>query len=323
MILSHIALFLFSGVLIWFCAGRLIDSVTRLAQGFRQSAFITAFFVLGLITSIGEFSVMLNSTLEGVPEISAGNLVGGKILIFLFIIPFLAINTRGGVVVKHSLTNRRLLMTLATITLPVLFLSNGTVSILEGFMCLIAYAGVAYLMRPSGSIDAIAESVRDGNVAGVFSIMKHIAIVVVGSMLIFFAGGILVEETVFLSGAFGIPSSIIGLLVLAVGTNIPELTIVVRSVQKRQAEIAFGNYIGATMTTTALFGVLAIMNGPFTVEIAQFATSLIVFAVGLILFYIFSRTNNTLSRAEGFIMLGLYAVFVFIEMSIAASHVLG
>ena len=132
-VLVNFVLFVLSGVIVWFFAGRLIDSVDRVARRFRQSGFTVAFFVLGFPTTIGEISVMVNATINGVPEVSAGNLVGASIVLLLFLVPVLAI-LGNGIRLKDILTRPGLAVPLLAVTLPTLCLLEGEASRTEGLI---------------------------------------------------------------------------------------------------------------------------------------------------------------------------------------------
>jgi len=111
---EHIILFLTSIGIVWFFSGLIVDAIDRMAARFHKSSFTVAFFVLGFLTSISEFSVMVNSTLAGAPQISAGNLSGASFIILLFIIPLLAI-IGNGIQVKNTLPKKHLALVLAVI----------------------------------------------------------------------------------------------------------------------------------------------------------------------------------------------------------------
>src|SRR3989338_3153819 len=121
---GHVLLFLFSAGIIWFFAGLLIESTDRLARHFHKNGFIVAFFVLGFITSISEIAVAVNATIKGVPEISAGNLVGASFVILLFIIPFLAA-IGNKIELRHTLSRQNLRLCFCYLPPPGRFCGKG------------------------------------------------------------------------------------------------------------------------------------------------------------------------------------------------------
>ena len=68
--------YIFSFLLIWFVAGLIVTSVDRLAHKLNLSSFAVSFFLLGILTSVPEISVGINSLIDKKPEIFVGNLIG-------------------------------------------------------------------------------------------------------------------------------------------------------------------------------------------------------------------------------------------------------
>ncbi len=319
MILGHLALFVLSMAVIWFFGGRLVDSTDRMAHRLHKSGFRVAFFVLGFITSISEFSVMVSASLDKAPEISAGNLVGASIVIFLLIIPFLAIRSHG-IKLAHTLTKGQLLVALIAVFLPAALMADGIATPNEGLVCLLMYALLIYVMRPMMHASStpppmpIVPGEPQGPLDKFVTTTKDVLGILVGGVIIFFASRVLIDETHFLSDLFGIPGSFIGLLILSIGTNIPELVVAIRAVQKKHTDIALGNYLGSAITNTVLFGLLVLINGRFTIDAAEFSITSIVTGVGLIAFYWFARSKNILSRMEGWALAAMYIVFVLFQI---------
>jgi cation:H+ antiporter len=133
---------------------------------------------------------------------------------------------------------------------------------------------------------------------------------------IFLISKVLVLEGLYLATAFAVPTSFIGLLVLSIGTNAPELMIAVRAVRARRKDIAFGNYVGSAAMNTLLFGFLLLFNGGFVLERREFLITAPLFLFGLGLFALFSRSRSTLSRSEGIILLFFYFVFLIAQLAI-------
>jgi len=303
---------------IWFFGGRLVDSTDRMAHRLHKSGFRVAFFVLGFITSISEFSVMVSASLDHAPQISAGNLVGASIVIFLLIIPFLAIRSHG-IKLAHTLTKWQLLVALIAVFLPAALMADGIATPNEGIVCLLIYALLVFLMHPRFHASApVQPPVALGEPVGPFDrflvATKDVFGILVGGVIIFFASRVLIDETRFLSQLLSIPGSFIGLLILSIGTNIPELVVAIRAVQKKHTDIALGNYLGSAITNTVLFGLLVLINGRFTVDAVEFSITSIVTGIGLIAFYWFARSKNLLSRMEGWVLAAMYIVFVLFQI---------
>jgi len=314
-IFGHALSFIVSAAIIWFFAGLLIQSIDRVAKRFHQSGFTVAFFVLGFLTSISELSVMVNSSIDGVPQVSVGNLVGASFVILLGIVPFLAIVGKG-IRISHTLTKKQMGLALGAIALPAFFVLDGSVSISDGVISLLAYGTVFYTVKKnSHTVPEVIQEIGEELVDTEHATIKDALKILGGAAFIFIAGHFLVAEAVFFSNVLHVPSSLIGLLLLSVGTNVPELVIAVRSILARRADIAFGDYIGSSLTNTLIFGMLPLVNGKFMVfESHQFLFTAILMGVGFLAFYHLSISGRKLTREEGWTLIFLYFVFIAVEV---------
>lgn len=301
---------------IWLLSGILIEATDRVAKRYNKPGFFVAFFILGTLTSISEISVVANATLQGIPEISAGNLIGASIVILLLIIPLVAV-AGDGIEMHLAMPKRNLAMLMATMTLPALFALDGTVSPNEGLLMLLAYGILLYAVqkqRPSEevveeTVQQVEEELLHKHKATAVDVGK----ILLGTIMIFYAGRILVEEAIFFSETLHVRPSFVGLMLLSVGTNIPELAIALRCVRGSHKHIAFGDYLGSIAANTLLFGLLSLLNGNFSLPQAQFVPAFMILLPGALLFYRFSVSKQILSRKEGLVLLMLYSVFLVIQ----------
>ena len=195
----HCIVFLVSIGVIWYFAGSLVDAVSRIAKRHCGSGFFTAFFVLGFLTSVSEFSVALNAGMKGVPGVSAGNLIGASVVLLLFVVPVLALAGRG-IRMNEGMPGRTLLLTLFAILLPALLVMDGNVTRTEGALALLVYGTVAYALYRSRIPIRTCEAPGGTFVERTRSVAAEGARIVVGAVAIFFAARFLVEEAVYVSG---------------------------------------------------------------------------------------------------------------------------
>ncbi len=321
MLFTHALSFFLALGVIWILSGTVIAAVDRVAHRYDKPGFAVAFFVLGFMTTIGEMSVAFNSTLKGIPQVSAGNLVGASIVIFLLIIPLLAVFS-GGISLSNALSPGNLLHTLAIILLPALVTVDGIVLPQEGLLILLVYVTLLYRLRKKRSFEETVEEtvaeVREEITHKRRATLIDLVHITLAAVIIFIAGNLLVEESIFFTTRWGVPVSIAGLLVLSIGTNVPELIIAIRSVLSRHADIAFGDYLGSSAANAVLFGLLAIVNGTFAVHQGEFVISFLVLLLGLVLFLLFARSHDVLSRREGMVMCAVYACFLAAQIVLVA-----
>lgn len=307
----NLTLYIVSFIAIWFGSGILVSSTDKLSKKLKISAFAVSFIVLGLLTSIPEFAVGLQAIANKGPEIFIGNLLGGISVIFLFIIPILAI-FGNGINLKHELDNKNLLATLGVILAPSLLILNKNVSISEGMVLIILYFVLLLLIeKQHGIFDKENSQLLDIRTYSLKDIVK----ILIGIGLVFISSSYIVGLTVYFSNFFHLSAFYISLIAVSFGTNLPELSVALRSVYSGKKDIAMGDYMGSASANTLLFGIFTLLNGGEVLTDNNFIITFLFTTTAVALFYIFSRTKNFISRIDGFVLLAVYFLFVILEFA--------
>lgn len=149
---------------------------------------------------------------------------------------------------------------------------------------------------------------RDGSIV---QFLIGAGIVVIGSRL-------LVDAAVNLAAALGIPSIIIGLTVIAVGTSLPELVTAVASTRKNVSDLAVGNVLGANIANlTFIVGMAAMLSDVKMQRPTQLLNFIALLAVfGLLLWMLLN--DRKLSRKEGVALLVTYSFYLCTLVFLAA-----
>ncbi len=290
---------------IWFGANLIVESITKFSRKLRISNFSASFFILGLMTSIPEFALGLTSITSNDPEIFVGNLIGGIIVIFLLIIPLLAI-LGNGIRLKHQLSQTSMLAILFVCITPSLLISDRRITHVEALVLIGIYTILFFLMQSHRGFLRFGKHLIK---AKAYS-LKDLLTVLLGVIIVFVSSQFILNQTLFFSQVINVSPIIISVIVLSVGTNLPELSIAIKSVISGKKDIAFGNYLGSAATNTLLFGFLSLINEGEVVTTSRFSVNLIFLITGIVAFYLFSRSKNTISRKEGFILFSIYLGFI-------------
>jgi Ca2+/Na+ antiporter len=90
-----------SFLLLWIGSGIAVKSISTISHSLKLSSFTVSFFILGFFTSITEILVGTSALLDNKPEIYVGNLIGSSAVVFLVVLPILAIAGNGFRIVKN------------------------------------------------------------------------------------------------------------------------------------------------------------------------------------------------------------------------------
>ncbi len=255
MLIFRIIFYLLSFIIIWLASGLVVSAVDKFTKLLKISAFAFSFFVLGILTSLPEIAVGTNSIIEKTPQIFIGNLIGGVIVIFLFIIPFYAF-LGNGIKLNHQLSGKNLLLILIVSIAPAFLIADKRITTYEGIFLIILYLLVFYFIEKK---QHLIEAIEDKFAKQEVEIFKNLFQILVGVIIIFFSSRYLVEQTIFFADLLKISPFVISLLVLAMGTNLPELSVGLRSILSGKKEIALGDYLGSAAANCLIFGSLTVL----------------------------------------------------------------
>lgn len=309
-ILTSVLLYIVSFITIWWGAGLIIQSVDKIARKLKLSSFAISFFVLGLLTSIPETAVSIGAVSQHKPEIFVGTLLGGVIVIFLFIIPVLAILGKG-IRINHDLDKKTLLLALTVMAMPSFFVIDHRVTNPEGLILIAAYLVLFFVIqRKHGIFDKEETKILHIKAYTFLDLLK----VILGIVVVFFSSSYIVDQTVSFSRILHIPAFYISLLVLGLGTNLPELSLAVRAIVSGKKDIAFGDYLGSSSANTLLFGFFTLVNDGEVLTTNSFLITFGFIVTGLTLFYLFSQSKKDISTKEGLALISVYFIFVLYEL---------
>ena len=136
-----------------------------------------------------------------------------------------------------------------------------------------------------------------------------------GLTVVVAASELTVSSVVKLAQEFAISEAVISVLVIGLGTSLPELSISVSAILKKRTELSVGNIIGSNVLDTLLpIGISAVIFPVhFDRPLLYFDLPFIfvMTAVVLALFVI----RKGLSRPEGIVILSMYGIYVLVKLS--------
>jgi cation:H+ antiporter len=277
----------------------LVRGATRLALGIGLRAAVVGVTVVAFATTTPELFVAVLAGAGYASVLGLGAVVGSNIANIGLVLGVAALVRPFDV--DREVLRRHVPFMLGATGLLVVLAVDGRVSALDGGVLLVALVvfTVTLLLRSSGRGDATREvTARD-------------LLFVCGGLLLLLAGArALIEGGTGLLAGFGIPSRVIGLTVLALGTSLPELATSVVSARRDEGTVSVANVVGsniynvlAVLGVLALFVPVAVPREVVTVDLP----ALVVFTLAGVALMLHRRD---VSRLDGTLLLGGYVVFV-------------
>ena len=309
----HFIIFIVAmGVLIW-GAELLITQSERIALKFKIPEFIIGATLIALGTSLPEMAASISAAYQGQDEMAIANVIGSNILnitLVLATVFLIATNINP----KRDFFAKDSTWALMPVLVFVLMVIDGVISRFDAILLLLLMA--AYLMFLLQDAKDIPEEELVDFDEITFSWQKTIPILIAGLVLVIIGAHFTVESASEIAKSFGISEWIIGIIMISLGTSLPELTVSISAAMKGKVEMAIGNIIGSNMAnTTIVIGASALVK-PLSIHTQSYIFDIATMIVATLIL-VFITANKLYSKSAGIsliIILGLFLNNTFQHM---------
>jgi len=309
MILFYIVIFVGSCFLLARSVGSLIKLLSLLRHVLRLSEFTVAFVLMAIATSLPELLVGISAALSQASALALGSIFGTNIVNLTLIVGLVAFAARG-VKADSRLIRQNLGASLIVGLIPFLMLFDGRLSRLDsGILLLIFVVYLILLFRGRRKSKERFEKIEIKRIFRTFLLFIFALIVILVS------SRLIVYSAIEIAEALDFPLLVVGLVVLALGTSLPELVFGLKAALASHPDMNLGNILGSTVVNvTLVLGTVGLIH-PLVLEnrFSIWFTALFSFLI-FALFFIFSFSRKRISRTEGTILIVLYFVFVAIQL---------
>lgn len=287
----------------------LVDGCVNLAKFLRVPTLVIGLTVVAIATGVPEIAISITSSIKGSNGLLLGNLLGSNMFNILFILGLIALIkpllVKREIIIKNYLFALLSCFVLFVISYDVYFGDEfyNVITRSEGIL-LLCFAGIFLYSTILGVMDERRLKVEKGKFTA-----KDAVCILIGILMVAISAEVIVNSSVNISKWFGISENLIGLTVIAVGTNLPELVTSVVAVRKGEIDMAIGNLVGTNIYNIFLIlGIAATIN-PIAISPSSFM-DIIILAITSIIVYIFIQHKKDISKMEGILMIGLYIVYI-------------
>jgi cation:H+ antiporter len=290
-------------------ANIVVTNIKKIAHTLGIPLFLLG-IILGILTSFPELSLAVNASLNGITEVSIGNLFGGIFVVFGLVLGLALILNRK---VKTDGDIRTPLPAFVLLTLPLLLGLDGTLGRIDGAIICLGYIAILIHLYFKNK----NEHLLNITIVSKKTLLKQITLIILGTTLVIGASHFIIDITIQLLSIFNVSGFLVGLIVFSLGTNLPELTVVISSWIKKVKEIPFSHMLGSAIVNALILGLMALF-GPLTFEINTSYKLILYFLLLMsVLLLYFYRSDKTLSRPEGIVLLTLFIVFGYLQTVVA------
>ncbi|MBP7058267.1 sodium:calcium antiporter [Candidatus Gracilibacteria bacterium] len=276
-----------------------------LAESYRLSKYVVGFIVVAVISILPETLIALSSAVNGVPSFGLGTLFGSNISDLTLVFTILVLVANRSLKVESKILKNHAVYPFFLL-LPLILGFDGYFSRLEG-VALIVVGMVFYVMALKGGIDnSLSFHNGIGRYKHFLKLLFSMAVLLVGSYFT-------VSSATTIAGYLGVSPILIGILVVGIGTTMPELFFSIKCVRKADDSLAIGDLLGTVLAdATVVVGILALVSPfAFPAKIVYVTGGLMV--VASLMLFNFMRSGRSLSKKEAALLFAFWLIFVLVE----------
>ena len=306
--------------LVILCIGgyAIVSGGVALAKKLRISSMIIGLTVVAYGTSTPELAASILAALNSHTDLILGNIIGSNISNIGMVIGISAIFTP---LLISKITLNRWIPIMIGVSLLIIAMSyDGEISQIDGFILIAALIGFTLYTIKTVKKQKIKEKMTIENepVEGEMFLSRYkiesypqsLFLIVIGIILLFLGGHFTVNGAVAIAESLGISQLIIGVVIVAIGTSLPELITSIIAIAKKQTDIGVGNIVGSNIYNILLIlGVSSTIIGiPISIDV--FSNYYIMIGFSLVLFVGFRKF------IPRFVGIGLAIAFVVYLVSL-------
>jgi len=293
-------------LLIW-GADRFVHGAAAAARNMGIAPLLIGLTVVAFATSAPEILVAVVASLRGEPGLAFGNAIGSNIVNIGLVLGLVAIIRP--IELRSATLRREMPALLAVSLLTVSLFLDSYLSRIDGIVMLtglvIVMIWLARLGRRSAPTDPIKMD-YEAEIPANVTMRMAIIWLLIGLATLLVGAHLLVDGSIEIARFLGVSEVVIGILLIAFGTSLPELAVSMVSALKGEYGLAIGNIVGSN-----IFNLLAVIGVAATIAPSALAPSVLslhIFVMVAFTLVLFAMTydydgKSELSRIEGVALL--------------------
>ena len=292
------------GVLIW-GADLIIVQSERIALRFKIPEFIIGATLIALGTSLPEMAASIAASYNHKPDIAISNVIGSNILNITLVLASIfliskKINPNRDFFAKDST------WALVPVLVFVLMTLDGMISRFDAVILLVLMgAYVLFLVQDAKDMPEEFSDLPNED----FSWVKVIVVLMAAFLLVIIGAHFTVESASDIAKSFGISQWIIGIVMVSLGTSLPELIVSISAAFKGKVDMAIGNIIGSNMANTTIVLGAAALTNPMPIDLSLYLFDVSTMIVATLLL-VFITANKLYTKSAGISLMVILALFL-------------
>ena len=285
----------------------IIKESERIALHYNISHFVIGATLIGFGTSLPEMAASMMAAWHGKTDMAVANVVGSVTFNITLVLGAVFVLAKK-LAPDRDLFNKDSAWVLFPVILFFLMAYDGTIGRIEGVIFLMLMGSYLLFLFTADGED-LAEEVDAELAKEPFGWTKSLLLLGIGFVLTIGGAHYVVESGSAIARMFGVSEWLIGLLLIALGTSLPELVVSLVALKKGNADLSIGNIIGSNVANFSMVLGGASIIEPLGVKLAGNFDIYIMTAASLALLLILA--NKLYNKSGGIFLLSILALFLY------------
>ncbi|GAB4184694.1 MAG: hypothetical protein Tsb0015_01010 [Simkaniaceae bacterium] len=278
--------------------------------------FMIGFFIFAISTGLPEISTAIVASLKKVPDLSVGDLMGASLLnmtLILGIVLLLAKKIDPG---RHL--KKKIYQTISLILLILIGIAfSPKENVFTGILLITVYLGSVFLFHAgipkktaSREIEETEEKMEKVEEKAKLPPKIDVLLRLAGSLaFLIFSSWVMVHAASRLASLLHIDLTVIGSIFIAIGTTLPELSLEVHAVKKKEYDLALGDIFGSSLLNVSfVLGILTLFNPGLSLSFSRYILSFFLAASVWIIQKLLRK--KPLQRWDAYFLLGIFVLYM-------------
>ena len=289
----------------------IITQSGKIAKHFGMSDYLIGATLIALGTSLPEMAATISANLNNRPELAVSNIIGSNILNIALVLGLVLILAKK-VKPHRDFFAKDSSWALFPVLIFVAITLDNEISKISGAALLALMVGyMLFLIRYDKEALEISEVVDDvlEDTPKEFSLPKNILILILGFIGVVYGADFMVDSASNIARDLGVKEWVIGIVLVSLGTSMPELIVSIVAALKNRADMAIGNIIGSNMANiTIALGSAALLK-PIELDFKEYNFDIAVMVIATFML-VFITANKMYTKAAGISLLVLLTIFL-------------
>ena len=287
----------------------IINQSEKIALRFGISEYIIGATLIALGTSLPEMAASINASIHGKAELAVSNIIGSNIINITLVIGLVLLISKKINPNRDFFTKDSSWALFPVLIFVAVAFDNQITRISGVAMLMLMFAYILFLLNHPDDAMGIVENENLEEAKKDFNLIKTVVLLLIGFITVIYGADYTISSASNIAKSFGVSEWIVGVVLVAFGTSLPELIVSIMAAKSGKADMAIGNVIGSNMANISVALAGAAIANPIHLDFSKYSFDIVVLVIATFML-VFITANKMYSKPAGISLLVLLTIFI-------------